>query len=405
MNAPSVTTGKKDVSIARQNAIKLFELEKSLILLENLFQNTTDAMAILDHHLNLKKINLPFIEAFAIIFSIKITEGMNLYHLLSDFPDIQKNIVDACNNASAGEARAIILENDTDNAETYYYYEIIIVKKIFDNTSQPTNGLTILIHNKTAYQTHQKNLTKLQIALNSATRLHTIGEMAAALAHEINQPLAAINIYSHSCLEYANKGLQQHDKLVKGLEQIALLSEHAGETLHHMKNFIRQGELTTEKISLNRIIQQAVNYLDYQKNELKFSIKLCLDEKIPELNLDKIKIIQVILNLIQNSIEAMAQDKKHLLVIRIISQKEEDHIKVIFRDNGPGIPEILADKILKSYFTTKPHGTGLGLPICKTLIEAHGGKLIIHYGEPEGAFIYFTLPLDSISCSKSTHEA
>ena len=112
-------------------------------------------------------------------------------------------------------------------------------------------------------------------------------------------------------------------------------------------------------------------------------------------SLDKVKLIQVILKLSQNSIEAIKDYKESNLKIMVSTNFINDYIEVDFRDNGPGIPKELIGKIIKSYFTTKAHGTGLGLGICRTIIEAHGGKLIIK--EPEygnGAWIQFMLPFN-----------
>lgn len=360
---------------------------KDLIILETLFNTIAAPVAVLDTYLNVIKLNSAFVKKFVKIFSFHVKPGMNFRSILSSFPELQEKILSACKDAMACERTKVTIENNCEQ-ENYYCYDLKF--SCIDDQGKNLYGIACVIYDATEDRINQRRLSKQQAILANAARINAIGEMASALAHEINQPLAAINIYSHSCLEQFKSNVIS-DKLLNGLEQIRQLSLHAGEILHRMKNFIREGELYTEKTDVNLLIKQAIAFLDHQKTELKFMVHYCFDNNIPHLALDKIKIIQVILNLTQNSIEASQHSKNHYLVITIGTKMAGGMVEIHFKDNGPGIPLEIADKITNSYFTTKTRGAGLGLAICRTLIEAHGGKLFIKQSN-RGAWIVFTLP-------------
>jgi len=218
------------------------------------------------------------------------------------------------------------------------------------------------------------------------------GEMVSVLTHEINQPLSAINIYSHACLDQFKKLKIKYPSLFNVLEQIKILSKHVGQILHRMKNFIREGELCRDKVNINNLIKESLIFFSHQSVGSKFEVQLNLDENIPDIFVDKIKIMQVILNLSQNSMEAFEDTHQSKLKIYIDTEIKDGFLEVNFRGNGPGIYPELFDKIMKSYFTTKKHGAGLGLRICRTIIKKHGGKLFLKKAK-KGAWIIFTLPI------------
>jgi len=154
--------------------------------------------------------------------------------------------------------------------------------------------------------------------------------------------------------------------------------------------------LCFEKTDINLLIKQSLTFFDHIRQQLKFDIELHLNDSLPLIDIDKIKITQVILNLIQNSIEAFHNHTDKKLIIKIESTILNNDIEIRIKDNGPGIPNEIIDKIMKSYFTTKSQGTGLGLAICRTLIKAHNGNLIISPQNGIGANIYFSLPLNNV---------
>lgn len=380
-----------DITHEKQLELGMIECKKHFLFLEFFFQNSTDALAILDHKFCFMMMNKAFIQSFSTIFAMKIAKGMNFKMIIADFTELKNKLLNACDKAFLGKKTFAYIENISDKDEVYYYYKVY-----FDPVYNPKNKITfevfLRIQDLTEEKITQKKLLKQHALLAQATQINAAREMAAALAHEINQPLAAINIYSHGCLQVFSDESIQHSRLLSGLEQISILSVHAGEILHRMKNFLCDGELCLEKTDINNLIKHALTLLEYQKNEFKLDFSLVLNDVLPLIFVDRLKIIQVILNLVQNSVEALHDNMSEPKITILTSLINNQIIEVNFQDNGPGIPQEIADKIMTSYYTTKPRGTGLGLAICRKLIEAHGGKLVLKEADV-GAWFCFSLPI------------
>ncbi|KTD56470.1 sensor histidine kinase [Legionella shakespearei] len=219
---------------------------------------------------------------------------------------------------------------------------------------------------------------------------------ATVLAHEMNQPLTAIAAYSRSCLhiianQLMDKDIKKH--LLEPLEKIAAQAGLAGEIIHNMNKLMHAGNCNVEKTDINQLIQDTLVVLNDENAQL--TIKLDLMDNPPTIMTNKIHIMQVVLNLARNSIEALnnASEKRPEITIRTTCS--QGFIQVHVRDNGPGIPPKLGKKIWNNYFTTKPNGTGIGLGICCTLIEEHGGELSLHGDNNTGTWFMFTLPINT----------
>ncbi len=380
------------IDITKEKYLELNNIEshKKLFLFENLFQGSADAMAALDANLYFITMNKAFMDSFSKIFAARVAVNTNLLLVLADFPDLKDQILNAYTKAMLGEKNEVILENNTRKIDAYYCYELFF-DPLLDEKKEKEFGVILTIKNISEHRQKQRKRLGQHAIVAHADKKTAIIEMATALAHEINQPLAAINIYSHSCLQNFKKQPNPDEKILYALEQILGLSKHAGDILHRMKNFMRYGELCVEETDLNLLIKNSMLFLEHQKNDLNFNIELNLIEPIPLIYLDKVKITQVILNLAQNSIEAFNKLDPSLLKISIESELRDNFIEINFKDNGPGIPAEVCNKIMQSYFSTK-ESTGLGLHICRNLIQAHGGKLDI-LKSTNGAHISFTLPL------------
>lgn len=380
-----------DITDQKKLEFDLITVKQSLSLYENLFQNSNDAVAILDLDYSFKMINKTFIESFFNIFSTRISINTNLSRILSDFPECKDEMINACETAISYKTYQIMMENDSENEDAYYCYNLNFYPLLKNDNN--IFGIILTIKDITEQKLKQRYRSKQDSILIHSAKAVAMTEMAFALAHEINQPLSAINIYSYSCLTQFRQSKNKNDKILKGLEQIVFLTQRSGEILHRMKNFINNGELCIEKTNINLLIKNALSFFEHLKSQLKFDIDLILNESLPCIYIDKIKITQVILNLIQNSIEAFGNDITKRLKIIIESSVLDTYINVKILDNGPGIPSELNDQIMKPYFTSKSQGTGLGLAICRTLIKAHNGHLIINPLHTNGTEISFTLPI------------
>jgi C4-dicarboxylate-specific signal transduction histidine kinase len=231
---------------------------------------------------------------------------------------------------------------------------------------------------------------KQQSAIAISSRISAVGEMVSALAHEINQPLAAINAYSRGCLHILKS--HPNPQLSLPLEKIAAQAELAGDIIHNMKSFMREGSIYLEETDINQLINDTITILHYELLDSKFKINVRLVDKLPKLMTNKIHIMQVILNLARNSIEALESIQEADPHILIQTNVLNDFVHIHIKDNGPGIAKEFKNLILNTYFTTKNKGTGIGLGICRKLIEEHGGKLSFQEHEERGAWFTFTLP-------------
>ena len=224
-------------------------------------------------------------------------------------------------------------------------------------------------------------------------RLSTLGEMAASLAHELNQPLTAIANYTQACQRLIESGQSDDAEILATLAKCNTQAQRAGEVIRRLRRFVRKKELGRSALSCNEIIHDlaALAEVDARDNGIKLTIDVA--QGLPKIMADAVQIQQVILNLIRNGIDAMMQLDHHDHGILVsVSMFENDHIKIAVTDHGSGIPKEAEEQIFQPFFTTKSSGMGLGLAICQSIIESHGGVLNFDRNPSGGTTFYFTLP-------------
>jgi two-component system sensor kinase FixL len=227
-------------------------------------------------------------------------------------------------------------------------------------------------------------------------RLSTMEEMASGMAHEISQPLAAIVNYTRGCVRHLQNNSHDQDQLKEIMTKAVAQAERAGEIMHRLKNFFCKGQLVKTPCKVNHVIKETISLM---KNELTTSqtkIDFDFERNIPPISIDKIQIQQVILNLIQNAIEAMQETHTKEKRIHIqIKGTHFDSLEVTLMDTGPGFSKENITKVFMPFFTTKAHGRGMGLAICRSIIEAHGGQFTINSNtsSSSNSWIRFSLPV------------
>lgn len=237
--------------------------------------------------------------------------------------------------------------------------------------------------------------------LAHVTRLSTMGEMAAGIAHEINQPLSAVSSYAQACknlLQRENSlaNASQKQKLTDTLEKISNQALRAGEVIRRLREFVKKRNTEREYINFNDLIQDTIDLAKVDTRLLDHGIKLTLcNAPAPCLLVDQVQLQQVLFNLIRNAIDAM-EDQPSAPVMIHTKWINEQYLEVSICDTGYGITEENRARLFHPFFTTKTSGMGMGLPICQSIIQSHGGELKHSPGSPQGSVFSFTLPAKPI---------
>jgi signal transduction histidine kinase len=243
-------------------------------------------------------------------------------------------------------------------------------------------------------QRTQQQLRVNQEALNRAFRLNTMGEFAAALAHEISQPLTAVANYARLA-----KGAPDAAAASEASERVIVQVERAAEVVRRLKNFIRLGRSEVEQAQVGGLVDAAVSYCRSELDRSGVRLETRVARDLPSVNADALQIEQVLVNLVRNSAEALVDAGRHDGRIVVSARRQDDAVHIAVRDNGPGFDPGVADRASAPFTTTKAEGLGLGLSLARSIVEAHGGRLLIE-SNPSGATVSFWLP--AVAVSKET---
>ncbi len=223
-------------------------------------------------------------------------------------------------------------------------------------------------------------------------------QTAAAIAHELNQPLASISVYSEAALRMLRDDTKSTDpkKLRRALEGAVEQAQRAGRTLHELLDFLHKGETVSELVDLNEVVHEALA-IATENGYGGFRQLLELEREMPPVRANRLQLQKILVNLLRNSVDAMrgAGVPAETLSIRVQALAGQDMAQVTIQDNGPGLGAETALRIFEPFFTTKPDGVGLGLAISRALVEAHGGQLWIEPENGPGATFHFTWPFAS----------
>lgn len=235
------------------------------------------------------------------------------------------------------------------------------------------------------------------LELAHVSRLSTMGEMATQIAHELNQPLSAITTYSDAGLYMLDSLEDENPDLVTALREIKHQAQRSGEIIRGLRNFVSKGDLQTSTTDINTLVHSVLNLAMSELRNNNVEVNFSLDETLPLIITEKILIEQVILNLVRNAIDAIAEANSETRKVYIHTLlNKENMIEVRITDTGPGLSAEQIETIFNTFVTTKPQGIGMGLPISRTIIEAHGGKLFAESERNNGASFIFTLPLKNV---------
>jgi len=228
-------------------------------------------------------------------------------------------------------------------------------------------------------------------------RVSTMAEMAAGLAHELNQPLGSIGSYADGCMRMMEGGQADSEELRTAISEIGDQVRRAGHIIHRLRRLVSEGgEPELVRSDMKRLINQVVNLVLPSIRQQQVHLSLEVEKELPPAMVDSIQVQQVLLNLMKNAVEAMsdnAASEHRLLVMQARRQfvEGEAKIELLVSDTGPGCEAALLPRIFDAFFTTKKGGMGMGLSVSRTIIEAHGGTLIAEANVPRGLIVRFML--------------
>jgi PAS domain S-box-containing protein len=237
-------------------------------------------------------------------------------------------------------------------------------------------------------------LRSTQTRLSRAMQTATVGELAASIAHEINQPLAAVVTNGHACLRWLATEPPSLDRAREAAERIVRDGKDAGEVVQRIRALFRRAALEKVSLDLNDVIGEVLRLLGGETTKRRVAVETDLEPMLPRVVADRVQMQQLVLNLLINGLDAMDEvsDRPRKLSIRS-RQHSGDTALIEIRDFGTGLKE--PEKIFEAFFTTKENGLGMGLTICRSIVEAHDGRLWASPADGHGTIFHFTLPLKS----------
>ena len=253
-----------------------------------------------------------------------------------------------------------------------------------------------------ALQESREKLQRHETELRDVARLSMMGEMAASLAHELNQPLHAVRNYARGCTRRLLKRTDHDEELLTALEQVSQEADRAAEIIRRVREFVQKRGPQVSHVSVNALVEDviALSKAEIERRHARVVLQLAAD--LPAVVADRIQIEQVVMNLIRNGLESMDEtpaDCRRLTVKTI--RRDADAVEFRVRDCGKGIGADDLKRVFEPFFTTKPEGMGMGLAISRSIVQTHGGSLGVSANQDGGCTFHFTLPTSS---RESDHE-
>jgi PAS domain S-box-containing protein len=234
-----------------------------------------------------------------------------------------------------------------------------------------------------------------QERLEQTSRLITMGEMASSLAHELNQPLSAIANYCMGSVNRLKSGDYRQEDILAAMEKASTQAERAGKIIRRTREFVKKSAPVRAPAALAEIVEEAIGFADIEARKAAAVIRVDIPADLPPVFADRIMIEQVVLNLVKNGIEAMHQTPADERVLALTARLDGGAVEVAVADRGCGLTDEQVERLFTPFFTTKAEGMGMGLNICRSIVEYHDGRLWVQPNPGGGSIFRFTLPTHS----------
>jgi two-component system, LuxR family, sensor kinase FixL len=252
---------------------------------------------------------------------------------------------------------------------------------------------TGFVRDLTDQQAAKRRIQDLQAELLHTSRLSVMGQMASTMAHELNQPLTAVMNYLEAARHLLDTRPEEAERVVGLMARAVGQAERAGEVIRQLRQFVRKGETDRHSESLNKLVEEALALALVGARQSAVRVALDLDRDLLPVFVDPVQIQQVVLNLVRNAVEAMESVERRELQVATRALPGAALAEVTITDSGPGIAPEIADRLFQPFVTTKKAGMGLGLSICREIVEAHNGRLSVMPNPSGGTVFRLSLPM------------
>jgi PAS domain S-box-containing protein len=361
-------------------------LRKSQAELSALIESTTDAIWSVGRDHRVLAINRLAERGFCERFGARLQIGESFDGRVPE--DVAVALRTLFDRALAGERLMIEQRYPVDGAMRHFLVSLNPIQQ-----GDEVVGVTVFSKDITERKRAEQQVRERQAELAHVLRLGTIGEMAAGLAHEINQPLGAIANYAQGCARRLRTAAASAEDLLPIVDAIAHETQRAAEVLRRLRRLVRKEGVRRDTMDLNEIVGEAVRLLRHETEKRAVEVSFAAGQEMPAVRGDAVQIEQVVINLLVNALDAVAARSGGERRIDIRTRSAEDCVGVAVRDNGVGLDPEMAARAFEPFFTTKQGGLGMGLAISRSIIEAHRGRLWATAHAGGGATFEFTLPL------------
>jgi two-component system sensor kinase FixL len=322
-------------------------------------------------------------------FTASETIGRNVSMLMPE-PDRSRHDSYVARYCDTGEARVIgvgrVVTGQRQDGSTFPMHLSLV-----ETRSGEGRHFTGFVRDLTEREETQAKLQELQSELAHMSRLTAMGEMASTLAHELNQPLAAVGNYLNGCRQLL-EGSQNpvapeiQDALNEAAEQIV----RAGQIIRHLRDFVARGETEKRMERVAKLIEEASALALVGAREQGIKIRFAVDPTVDNVFADRVQVQQVLINLLRNAIDAMQHSTRRELTL-FVAPTKPNMVTFSVSDTGTGVPDDITPRLFEPFMTTKLHGMGVGLSISRTIVESHGGRIWAEPNEEGGSIFHFTL--------------
>jgi signal transduction histidine kinase len=267
----------------------------------------------------------------------------------------------------------------------------VLVAATFSPVPDRNDHVFVSVVDITERSRAERALQQARAELAYVSRVITLGELTASIAHEVNQPLSAVVTNGEACLRWLDRPVPDLAEARACIEQVVAQGRRAGDVVKHLRALSKNGDPQRTRLSVNDVIGEAVTLVERELDEHGITWKLKLEPRLPEISGDRVQLQQVIINLVVNAMHAMEPAIVRELSVESL-RSPAGFVQISVRDCGVGLDDNALSRLFMAFFTTKPQGMGMGLSICRSIVESHGGRIWAERNEGPGATFHLTLP-------------